>query len=215
MRLSQLVLATDNGGKVVEFKEMLEREIEVVTLEDLKLFMPELDEVCDTFPENARLKAYATLGMLGNELVRRCDSPFAVIAEDSGIVVPALSGFNGGPKDFPGVRSKRWHAGNDQDRNAELLRIIESKKLDNKAQMVCAIALVGPSHSICFKGVVHGHIVRPEGNNGFGYDPIFQVLDTPKPLGEMTLEHKNMLSHRRRAIDELLYWLKKERKATT
>jgi XTP/dITP diphosphohydrolase len=179
----QLVIATGNMGKLREYRELL-----AGTAFELVAFDSEVDEVGETYAENARLKAETA----------RSRSGLPSLGDDSGVEVGALGG-------FPGLRSARLGP-TQEDRTAELLRRLEDKPRPWHARFVCVIALAAPSHPTqYFEGECRGEIV-PEwrGEAGFGYDPVFLVPGTGKTFGEMTPEEKRLYSHRARAVRALL-----------
>jgi len=179
----QLVIATGNTGKLREYRELL-----AGTGFELVAFDSEVDEVGETYAENARLKAETGCS--------RSDLPS--LGDDSGVEVEALGG-------FPGIRSARLGP-TQEDRTAELLRSLEDKPQPWNARFVCVIALAAPSHPTqFFEGECRGEIV-PEwrGQAGFGYDPVFLVPGTGKTFGEMSPEEKRLYSHRARAVRALL-----------
>ncbi len=180
---SKLVIATGNTGKLREYRELLAGAgLELIA------FDTEIDEVGETYTENARLKAETA--------VERSGLP--ALGDDSGVEVEALEG-------FPGIRSARLGP-TQEERTAELLKRLEGKPRPWNARFVCVLALADPGHPTqFFEGECRGEIV-PEwrGEAGFGYDPVFLVPGTGKTFGEMRLEEKRLYSHRARAVRALL-----------
>jgi XTP/dITP diphosphohydrolase len=179
----QLVVATGNAGKLREYRELLAKTGFV-----LVAFDSEVDEVGETYTENARLKAETATARSG----------LPSLGDDSGVEVEALGG-------FPGIRSARLGP-TQQERTAELLRRLEGKARPWRARFVCVLALAAPGHDTqFFEGECGGEIV-PEwrGEAGFGYDPIFLVPRTGKTFGEMPPEEKRKYSHRANAVRLLL-----------
>ena len=179
----RLVIATGNAGKLREYRELL-----ADTGFELVAFDGEVDEVGETYAENARLKAETACARSG----------LPSLGDDSGVEVEALGG-------FPGIRSARLGP-TQQERTAELLRRLEDKPRPWQARFVCVLALAAPGHDTqLFEGECRGEIV-PEwrGEAGFGYDPIFLVPGTGKTFGEMPPEEKRLYSHRARAVRALL-----------
>jgi XTP/dITP diphosphohydrolase len=179
----RLVIATGNAGKLREYRELL-----ADTGFELVAFDSEVDEVGQTYAENARLKAETATARSG----------LPALGDDSGVEVEALGG-------FPGIRSARLGP-TQQERTAELLRRLEGKPRPWNARFVCVVALAAPGHDTqLFEGECRGEIV-PEwrGEAGFGYDPIFLVPGTGKTFGEMAPEEKRLYSHRARAVRALL-----------
>src|ERR1700704_2240475 len=170
-------------GKLREYRELL-----ADTGLELVAFDSEVDEVGETYAENARLKAETASARSG----------LPSLGDDSGVEVEALDG-------FPGIRSARLGP-TQADRTAELLKRLEGKPQPWRARFVCALALSAPGlDTQLFEGECRGEIV-PEwrGEAGFGYDPIFLVPGTGKTFGEMTPEEKRQHSHRARAVRALL-----------
>jgi XTP/dITP diphosphohydrolase len=182
-RRRKLVIATGNTGKLREYRELLARAgLELIA------FDTEIDEVGETYTENARLKAETAVGRSG----------LPALGDDSGVEVEALEG-------FPGIRSARLGP-TQEERTAELLKRLEGKPRPWNARFVCVLALADPDHPTqFFEGECRGEIV-PEwrGEAGFGYDPVFLVPGTGKTFGEMRLEEKRLYSHRARAVRALL-----------
>ncbi len=186
--MKTLLVATENEGKATEIRRGLQGEVFVETLRDHpELTMPPED--AETFEANARLKAEHAARMTG----------LPVLADDSGLVVDALGG-------QPGVRSRRYAPGSDADRVQKLLGALERVPDEARtARFVCAMVLVVPgSDPIASTGTCEGRVGRtPRGEHGFGYDPVF-VLDDGRTMAELTLEEKNRISHRGRALAEIL-----------
>jgi len=186
----QLVLATNNKGKVKEIKQLLtDLPITILTADDYLEF-PDVEETGDTFVENALLKA--------NGIAEFCDLP--ALADDSGLEVDALGG-------APGVYSARYASkdGNAVKNNdkliAELKDIPEEKRT---ARFKCVIAINwGDGTTDTVEGTVEGVIAEDiaEGN-GFGYDPVFYYPPAKKRFSEMTMEEKNAVSHRGKALQK-------------
>lgn len=193
---SAWVLATHNKGKVREFADMLAPlSIRIVTAGELGL--PEPEETGDTFEANAILKAEAASQ----------SSARIALADDSGIVVPALDG-------APGIYSARW-AGEHKDFAHAMQRIadelaargIEVNGAD--AYFVCVLAVARPAMPpLTFRGEIHGSLVYPpRGDKGFGYDPMFVPTGFSESFGEMDAASKHAMSHRARAIADFSAWL--------
>jgi XTP/dITP diphosphohydrolase len=179
----QLVIATGNTGKLREYRELL-----AGTGFELVAFDSEVDEVGETYAENARLKAETACSRSG----------LPSLGDDSGVEVEALNG-------FPGLGSARLGP-TQEARTAELMKRLEGKPRPWNARFVCVIALAAPGEPTqFFEGECRGEIV-PEwrGQAGFGYDPVFLVPGTGKTFGEMTPEEKRLYSHRARAVRALL-----------
>jgi XTP/dITP diphosphohydrolase len=187
----RLVLATGNLGKIREIKEILSGlQIQVMTCEDF-IDWPELEESGETFEDNAAAKAGALSIWSG----------LPALADDSGLEVEALNG-------APGVRSARYagEQGNDDANIARLLAEMEGIPPEKrKARFVCALALIAPlGDSLEIGEVCLGYIVdTPRGELGFGYDPVFVPAGLDVTMAELTLEEKNAISHRGKALRRL------------
>lgn len=185
----RLVLASNNPGKIREFRDLLQNQVDIVSLADLGLESPE--ETGTTFEENATIKA---------RYLHECSGE-VTLADDSGLEVAGL-------ECAPGVRSARY-AGeqhSDGDNRALLLSTLSANpSLDRAARFVAAIVLIdraGDSHVV--RGVCGGRITMSErGTNGFGYDPIFELPDG-RTMAELTPNEKGSISHRGRAVREIL-----------
>ncbi len=181
-----LVVATGNMGKMNEFRRILP-SFSFVTMQEAGFF-EEIEENGQTFEENALIKARAVCRATGS----------AAIADDSGLTVDALGG-------APGIYSARYageHA-TDPERVAKLLRELSDVPEENRgAAFISVIAYVTPEgEEKTFRGECRGVIsTAPEGENGFGYDPVFFVPETGKTFAQMCAEEKNAISHRGRAL---------------
>ena len=185
--MPKLLLATNNKGKVREYKSLLQGiPYEIVTMAEQGITI-EVEEVGETLEENARLKAI-TLAK---------ESGLLSLADDSGIEVDALGG-------EPGPMSHR-HAGEgatDADRiNHLLARLKDVPEEKRTVRFRCVIAIAAPDGTVkdC-SGECRGIITTvPRGENGFGYDPIFYLPELDKTMAELPSEVKNQISHRARA----------------
>ena len=182
----KLVLASGNKHKIKEIGQMLP-EYEVVGYKDFGLDF-EIEEDGLTFYENALIKAKTVSEKLN----------LPTLADDSGICVDALDG-------KPGIYSARYAGdGIDEHNNQLLLKNMEGKT-DRNAKFVCCMVFYKPNGEIITAtGETHGRILyEQEGENGFGYDPLFYSYDLNKCLGVASAEEKNTISHRYRAISAL------------
>ncbi len=193
---ARLIVASHNAGKVREIAALLgPRGIEAVGAAALGLAEPE--ETGETFIANAALKARAATDASGEP----------ALADDSGLVVPALDG-------APGIFSARW-AGTAKDFRVAMDRIeaeLAARKCETTgaaAYFVCALALAWPDgHCETVDGRVDGTLTfPPRGGHGFGYDPIFVPDGHRRTFGEMPAEEKQPLTHRARAFEQLAAWL--------
>ena len=184
-----LVFATNNDHKLREVRQMLPAEIEVKSLNDIGLH-DDIPETALTLEGNAELKARYVSERFGG-----CD----VFADDTGLEVEALNG-------APGVFSARYAGpGHDSAANmARLLREMEGKD-SRRARFRTVIALIRNGQLQTVEGIVNGTIaLAPQGNDGFGYDPVFIPDETPgRSFAQMTPDEKNAISHRGRAMQAL------------
>lgn len=185
--LTRLVLASNNAGKLKELQAMLGSQIEV--LPQKQFTDQEADEIGLSFVENAILKA--------RHAARASGLP--ALADDSGLAVDALGG-------APGIYSARYADGaGDAANNRKLLAALDGLPDEQRgAQFICALALVrhadDPLPILC-EGQWRGRILHaPQGDQGFGYDPLFWVPETECSSAELPAEQKNRLSHRARAM---------------
>ncbi|MGH7045226.1 MAG: RdgB/HAM1 family non-canonical purine NTP pyrophosphatase [Stellaceae bacterium] len=184
----RLVIASHNPGKVVEIGELL-LPFEVAAVSAASLGLPEPEETGDSFEANAELKARAATEKSG----------LPALADDSGLVVPALDG-------APGIYSARW-AGPERDFAAAMARVErELGDRDRAAQFIAVLALAWPDGEVAlFRGEVAGHLVwPPRGERGFGYDPMFLPDGGAETFGEMNPAAKHLVSHRARAFAKLV-----------
>jgi XTP/dITP diphosphohydrolase len=189
LKPGRLAIASHNAGKVRELIDLVAPfGLDVVSAAQLGLSEP--DETGSTFIENADLKARAT----------SVSAQIPALADDSGLVVPALGG-------APGIHSARW-AGPDRNFDAAMAQLEEAlaHQPDRRAHFVCALVLCWPDgHREAFEGTVHGHLVwPPRGTQGFGYDPMFIADGCDITFGEMDPEAKHRISHRAAAFRKLV-----------
>jgi XTP/dITP diphosphohydrolase len=190
---TQLFLASSNPGKLAEFQGMAGAHPEVTLrlLPDFSSF-PAFDENAPTFSENAAGKALHYSQFTG---VR-------IVADDSGLVVPALGG-------IPGVRSARYAGPNATDRERYEKLLVEMRDLtgpERRAHFVCAIAVAQNRRPIAvITARVDGQVLgSPRGESGFGYDPVFEVVELRKSFAELSADQKNDVGHRGKAFRRLL-----------
>ncbi len=186
---SILVIATTNANKLLEFKEILKDfKVEVKSLADFGP-IPEVVEDGDTFDDNAYKKAHHTARILG----------LPTIADDSGLVVDALNG-------DPGVYSARYAGENASDEeNCEKLLSSLKGVSNRKAHFQCVISIAVPSGpALTYEGKCDGIILEEKrGTSGFGYDPLFYFEELDKSFAELSMEEKNKVSHRGKALSEM------------
>jgi len=195
-----IVLATRNEGKVRELREMLKDfSIDLRSLNDFGPIPEPVEDGAD-FDENAYKKAHFTAKVLG----------LPAMADDSGLVVPALNG-------APGVYSARYagEKATDAENIAKLLAEMAGVE-DRRAAFQCVVSIAVPSGpALTYEGSCEGEITRePRGEGGFGYDPVFYSAELGKTFAESGMEEKNRISHRGRAMaqmaaefDRILKWL--------
>jgi len=185
-----VVLATRNSGKIAEFKTLFSgTPVQMKSLNDFGP-IPEAVEDGKTFEDNAYKKAHFTARVLG----------FPALADDSGLVVEALGG-------QPGVFSARYagEGAGDEANIRKLLKAME-RVTDRRAAFECVIAIAVPrGPALLYSGRCEGEIARDRsGKNGFGYDPVFFYPPLGKTFAEMSQEEKNRVSHRGKAMAQLL-----------
>ncbi len=195
----KIIIATKNEGKVREFRQLLiPLGYEPVSMTEAGIDA-DIIEDGETFEENAHIKAKAVYEASG----------LPALADDSGLEVEFLGG-------APGIYSARYAGenANDEQRNNKLLDELRGvdKPLRN-ARFVCAIYLILDRKSeYCVTGTLDGFIgEEPQGENGFGYDPIF-MIDDDTSLAQVDNGEKNKISHRARAMEKLAEELKKREK---
>ena len=187
----ELVVASHNEGKVREIRELLNGLVtRVYSAGELKLAEPEETE--DTYTGNAALKAIAAAKASGK----------ISLSDDSGFSVDALGG-------DPGIFSARW-AGPSKDFRVAMEKVHqkldEKKATDLTAHFHCALAVAWPDgHCEIVEGTIKGQAVwPPRGDNGFGYDPMFQPDGYTETFGEMDPDLKHSINHRAQAFTKLL-----------
>jgi XTP/dITP diphosphohydrolase len=184
----RLLLGTNNPGKQAEISALLKTiQIEILTPANVELHL-DVKEDGETYMENASLKARAFAK----------ESGLWVLADDSGLEVDIL---NGAPGLFSARYSPEPGAG-DRDRRLYLLQTLKEFPQPWKARFTCTAVLSSPDgetyHSV---GICEGEIIPEEkGTGGFGYDPIFLIPQKQETMAQLSLEEKNQLSHRARAV---------------
>jgi XTP/dITP diphosphohydrolase len=195
----KLILATNNAHKMREIFEILGNDFpDMLTLSQAGLSIDVVEDG-ETFEANAVKKAEEVLRESG------CD---AALADDSGLMVDFLDG-------APGVYSARYagEGHNDADNNAKLMADMEGVPTEQRAcHFVSAVALARKGKkTICVRGTVDGILLtEARGQNGFGYDPYFFYPPLNRAFAELTAEEKNLVSHRKRALEALLKKLHQE-----
>lgn len=196
--MMNIVFATNNPHKLEEIRDLLGNKYQLLGLKDLQI-QEEIPEDYDTLEENASQKAWTIYNRTG----KHC------FADDTGLEVKALGG-------APGVYSARYSrigtltfpdmepaAG-----NIKKLLLEMENSVDRRAQFRTVIALVMDGIEHRFEGIIEGEIINiPTGSKGFGYDPVFRPAGYSETFAEMVLEEKNRISHRAKAIRQLIQFL--------
>ena len=188
---NQLVFATQNANKTIEVREILAHKYQVLNLTDIGCDV-DIPETGDTFAANALLKSSYVVQNYGIDC----------FADDSGLEVEALN-------NEPGIYSARY-SGERGDRQNMLFLLQKMEGISNrKARFKTVISLVHKGVNHLFEGVINGKIrLAPTGENGFGYDPIFEPDGYTQTFAEMGLALKNKISHRALAMKKLIEFLK-------
>lgn len=195
--MNKLLIATNNNGKVQELQELLKvLGIQIITPSQINLELEVVEDGMD-YAENAGKKAVAFAAASG----------LPSLADDSGLEVDALGR-------APGLYSARYSpkpAANDADRRAFLLQNLSDKPRPWKAHFHATVAIATPIGEVEFaEGNCFGEIIPEErGTGGFGYDPIFFIAELNQTMAELGMEEKNRLSHRARAVMNVMPILKK------
>lgn len=189
--MQQLVFATNNRHKLEEVAAKIDGKLQLLTLEDIGCY-DDIAETGITFRENAAIKSH----YIFNKYNLNC------FGDDSGLEVDALNG-------EPGVYSARY-AGKHGDHNANIDKVLEKIKdtANRRARFRTVISLIWNGREHFFEGTVEG-VIRNErtGKQGFGYDPIFQPDGYDITFAEMSLDEKNRISHRAKAVEKLVAFL--------
>lgn len=197
--MEKIVVATSNPKKTKEILEIL-KDVEILTLQDID-YIAEIEENGSSFAENAFIKA--------RTIFRYLKGKYTVIADDSGLCVYALNY-------APSIYSARYSGvqGEERDRanNALLLKNMQGVE-DRRAFFETAIAICHKNgQEFCATGRTEGEILENiQGENGFGYDPLFFSYDLQKSFAEASSAEKNNVSHRRRALEEVARYLKEKK----
>ena len=194
MKTLEIVIATNNPNKVEEYRQMFASisNIKLFSLKDENIHI-EIEENGKTFKENSLIKA---------EAISKFTNKF-ILADYSGLEIEALD-------NFPGIYSARFMEGRPyKEKWAAIFEMLKNKENKN-AQFHCAITFITPAkEKYVFEGIEKGYITENiEGENGFGYDPIFFSNSLNKTFGNATEEEKNAVSHRGKAFSQLLEFIK-------
>ena len=196
-KIKDLLIGTNNKGKLKEIKSLLPKHINIYSTSDFKLISPKEDG--KTFKENSLIKSkYFSL-----------KSNLICLADDSGLEIDLLN-------KRPGIFSARW-GGRKGDFNKAIKKVYrELRKIDKnweikkvKARFICALSISNIDRKIaCVQGKVEGHISSvPKGKNGFGYDPIFIPLGKRQTFGQMKPSQKYKMDHRYNAFKKIKKFL--------
>ena len=182
----QIIIASNNKGKITEAQEIL-KDYEIISMSDAGINI-DVEEDQDTFEGNAKKKAETIAKKLEG---RMC------LADDSGIEIEYLDG-------FPGVRTKRWFEGTDRERNEAIIEKLKGVPHEKrKIKFITALTLADCKKTNTVIGSMEGYVAEcPRGENGFGFDEIFE-LENGKTLAELSSEEKNEISSRKKALEAL------------
>jgi len=190
--MNKLVFATNNAHKLAEVRAILEPEFTIISLDDLNC-KDDIPETADTLEGNALLKATYIHEKFGLDC----------FADDTGLEIEELGG-------EPGVYSARY-AGedNNSDNNMRKVLFLLENKTNRKASFRTVIALILGEKTLYFSGEIKGDItLHPQGESGFGYDPIFVPEGYQLSFAQLSAGEKNKISHRALAVNKLINFLK-------
>jgi len=187
----ELIFASHNENKVNEIRQMLPNFVQLLSLNDID-FHDEIEETGSTLEENARIKAETIFKMTGKP----------VFADDSGLFVEALGG-------APGVYSARYAGtGNSLDNIMRLLAELGESE-NRTAYFMTVFCIINQNGIFYLDGKAEGSITKqPKGSGGFGYDPVFIPDGFAKTFAEMMPEEKNQISHRYKAVQKLINFVR-------
>lgn len=191
--MKELVFATNNQHKTQEVRELLSAQYKVLNLQDIGCTV-DIPETGNTFAENAALKSrYVT-----DHYQLDC------FADDSGLEIEALN-------QEPGIFSARYSGMKDDQENLKLVLQKMEGQENRKARFRTVISLMKGKAHFLFEGVVNGIIrEKPAGDQGFGYDPVFEPEGYTQTFAEMSMAQKNKISHRALAMAKLITFLKEQ-----
>ncbi|MCC7402468.1 MAG: RdgB/HAM1 family non-canonical purine NTP pyrophosphatase [Chitinophagaceae bacterium] len=187
----KLIFATNNRHKVDEIKSIINQEIEIITLKEAGITI-EIPEPYDTLEANAGEKSKTIYRLTG----------LNCFSEDTGLEVKALGG-------EPGVKSARY-AGTERSFDNNIRKLLHNlqEKTDRSARFRTVISLIIDGKETLFEGISEGKIITgKKGAGGFGYDPVFIPEGAIKTFAEMSLQEKNLFSHRKKAVEKLVAFL--------
>ena len=187
----KLIFASHNEHKTTEIRQLLPPDIQLLSLNDLN-YHDEIEESAATLEGNALLKATHVFTLF----------KLPCFADDSGLEVEALD--NG-----PGVYSARY-AGEPKNDDRNIAKLLDDLKesTNRSARFRTVITLILPTTSLSFEGIIEGEITHEKkGSNGFGYDPVFQPIESSITFAQMSMEQKNTISHRALALEKMISFL--------
>ena len=187
----KLIFASNNEHKTTEIRQLLPPEIQLLSLNDLN-YHDEIKESAATLEGNALLKATHVFTLF----------KLPCFADDSGLEVEALD-------NRPGVYSARY-AGEPKNDDRNIAKLLDDLKgfTNRSARFRTVITLILPTTSLSFEGIIEGEITHEKkGSNGFGYDPVFQPIESSITFAQMSMEQKNTISHRALALEKMISFL--------
>ncbi len=187
----KLIFASHNEHKTTEIRQLLPPEIQLLSLNDLN-YHDEIEESAATLEGNALLKATHVFTLF----------KLPCFADDSGLEVEALD-------NRPGVYSARY-AGEPKNDDRNISKLLDDLKesTNRSARFRTVITLILPTTSLSFEGIIEGEITHEKkGRNGFGYDPVFQPIESSITFAQMSMEQKNTISHRALALEKMISFL--------
>ena len=187
----KIVFATNNPNKLKEIQTLIPKEIEIISLKEIGC-TEDIPETGDTLEANAFQKVHYV----------KENYNYDCFADDTGLEIDALNG-------APGVYSARY-AGPEKSAEANIEKILNELqgKENRSAKFRTAIALTLNNEEHLFEGEINGHISKvKQGNEGFGYDPIFMPENEKRSFAQMSMEEKGTISHRGRAVKKLVAYL--------
>jgi XTP/dITP diphosphohydrolase len=187
----KLIFASHNEHKTTEIRQLLPPDIQLLSLNDLN-YHDEIEESAATLEGNAMLKATHVFTLF----------KLPCFADDSGLEVEALD-------NRPGVYSARY-AGEPKNDDRNIAKLLDDLKgsTNRSARFRTFITLILPTTTLSFEGIIEGEITREKkGSNGFGYDPVFQPIESSITFAQMSMEQKNTISHRSLALEKMISFL--------
>jgi len=187
----KLIFASHNEHKTTEIRQLLPPDIQLLSLNDLN-YHDEIQESAATLEGNALLKATHVFTLF----------KLPCFADDSGLEVEALD-------NRPGVYSARY-AGEPKNDDRNIAKLLDdlTGSANRSARFRTVITLILPTTSLSFEGIIEGEITHEKkGSNGFGYDPVFQPIESSITFAQMSMEQKNTISHRALALEKMISFL--------